>query len=154
MKNGAYGFSPNNSDLPYVSAQLTHNSAFHNGYKGTGHGLGYGFIVWDHTANAPSTDELFANNLSYDNEFAEVYIRDEYTHTNNSWDLPVDISDDDFISLDWTEMLQPRKSDGSLPDISFLKLKEGSKLIDAGIDLGLPFTGDGPDLGAFEFNSE
>ena len=32
----------------------------------------------------------------------------------------------------------------------FMKLAEGSELIDAGIDVGLPFLGKAPDLGAFE----
>ncbi|WP_290925845.1 hypothetical protein [Fibrobacter sp.] len=34
---------------------------------------------------------------------------------------------------------------------SFLKLKKGSRAIDKGEDLGFPFVGDAPDLGAFEY---
>ena len=48
-------------------------------------------------------------------------------------------------------MLGPRKADGSLPDVDFLKLKEGSRAIDKGEDVGFPFTGTAPDLGAFEY---
>jgi hypothetical protein len=35
-------------------------------------------------------------------------------------------------------------------DVGFMRLKAGSGLIDAGIDIGLPFHGKAPDLGAFE----
>jgi len=59
----------------------------------------------------------------------------------------------DFVSLDMTELVKPRKADGSLPDMNFMTLKEGSKLIDAGTDVGLPFSGKAPDLGYKEFNS-
>ena len=44
----------------------------------------------------------------------------------------------------------PRKADGSLPDIDFLRLVAGSHLIDAGVNVGLPFNGSAPDLGYFE----
>jgi hypothetical protein len=45
----------------------------------------------------------------------------------------------------------PRQADGSLPVLDFLRLKSGSHLIDAGVNVGLPFTGTAPDVGAFEF---
>ncbi|MCU0378774.1 MAG: hypothetical protein MUC78_11010, partial [Bacteroidales bacterium] len=63
------------------------------------------------------------------------------------------ISDKDFISLDTTQLRRQRKADGSLPDITFLKLKEGSDLIDAGVNLGLPYSGNAPDLGYAEYES-
>ena len=44
----------------------------------------------------------------------------------------------------------PRQADGSLPSIDFLKLASGSHLVDAGVDVGLPFNGAAPDLGWFE----
>jgi hypothetical protein len=44
----------------------------------------------------------------------------------------------------------PRQADGSLPAIDFLKLAPGSHLIDAGVDVGLPYNGAAPDLGWFE----
>lgn len=68
----------------------------------------------------------------------------------NSWHTPFVVTNDDFISIDTTGVRGPRKSDGSLPDITFLHLAQGSDLIDAGTDVGLPFNGSAPDLGAFE----
>jgi hypothetical protein len=47
----------------------------------------------------------------------------------------------------------PRQPDGSLPAIDFLKLAPGSHLIDAGIDVGLPYNGLAPDVGWFESGS-
>jgi hypothetical protein len=44
----------------------------------------------------------------------------------------------------------PRQADGSLPPIDFLRLTPGSHLIDAGVNVGLPFNGLAPDLGWFE----
>ena len=47
-------------------------------------------------------------------------------------------------------MSGPRGTDGSLPATNFMKLVSGSDLIDKGIDVGLPYNGSAPDLGAFE----
>ncbi len=68
----------------------------------------------------------------------------------NSWHPQFVVTNADFISIDTTGVRGPRKPDGSLPDITFLHLAAGSDLIDAGTDIGLPFNGSAPDLGAFE----
>jgi hypothetical protein len=57
------------------------------------------------------------------------------------------------VSTAVTGVLGPRKADGSLPDVDFLKLKAGSPLIDKGTDVMLPFVGAKPDLGADEFGA-
>jgi len=44
----------------------------------------------------------------------------------------------------------PRLADGSLPALDFLRLATSSHLIDAGVDVGLPFNGLAPDLGWLE----
>ncbi len=98
-----------------------------------------------------------------ENEYGQDYVH----FTTESWDWkdPVDswfnrynpaftITDDDFTNLDsstiYSQLSAPRKADGSLPDITVLKLVEGSDLIDGGTDVGLEYNGDKPDLGAFE----
>jgi hypothetical protein len=70
----------------------------------------------------------------------------------NSWNTAIPSArPEDFVSLDDTGADGPRQPDGSLPDLSgFLRLVEGSDLIDAGVDVGLPYTGAAPDIGAFE----
>ncbi len=83
---------------------------------------------------------------------------------NNTWNFDLDLTEDDFVSLDDPSMtvtgedlstipgmLGPRNADGSLPEVDFLKLKKGSRAIDQGEDVGLPFAGKAPDLGAFEY---
>jgi hypothetical protein len=59
-------------------------------------------------------------------------------------------SNDDFVTVDDAGALGPRQPDGSLPDIDFLKLSDDSQMIDQGTDVGLPYTGSAPDLGAWE----
>lgn len=73
--------------------------------------------------------------------------------THNSWNSnpAVTVSNLDFVSIDAADLKLPRKPDGGLPDINFFKLAANSDLIDRGIDLGLPFLGSAPDLGAFEY---
>ena len=83
---------------------------------------------------------------------------------NNTWNLKLDLTEDDFMSLDDPSMtvtgedlskmagiLGPRNADGSLPNVDFLKLKKGSRAIDKGEDLGFPYAGEAPDLGAYEY---
>lgn len=70
----------------------------------------------------------------------------------NSWMNPFVVTKEDFLSIDTTGVRGKRKPDGSLPDVNFMKLAAGSDLIDGGTDVGLPYLGKAPDLGAFEFN--
>lgn len=65
--------------------------------------------------------------------------------------MGVIVGADDFMSLDETLLITPRQADGSLPKVNFLRLKQGSDLINKGVDLGFPYSGAAPDLGAFEF---
>lgn len=66
---------------------------------------------------------------------------------------------DNFVSLDVSQLAGARKSDGSLPDITFGHLAEGSPLIGAGVDVGLLTDGEGkpylnpPSIGAYEYGS-
>ena len=71
----------------------------------------------------------------------------------NSWNTSVPSARaEDFESLDDAGATGPRQPDGSLPNLGgFLHLAADSDLIDAGTDVGLPFAGDAPDVGAYEF---
>jgi hypothetical protein len=73
-----------------------------------------------------------------------------FVHDHNSWDIPTTVTNADFLSLDSSCMDNARKADGSLPDCDFLHLAAGSKLIDNGTNVGLPYNGNAPDIGAFE----
>jgi hypothetical protein len=56
----------------------------------------------------------------------------------------------DYASVDSTGLSAQRKPDGSLPDITFMHPKTGSKLIDVGTNVGIAFNGSKPDLGYWE----
>ena len=68
----------------------------------------------------------------------------------NSWNLALPVADSDFISVASTGWDAPRQADGSLPDLPNLRLAPDSAMIGKGLDVGLPFHGAAPDLGAFE----
>jgi hypothetical protein len=71
--------------------------------------------------------------------------------TTNSWIPPFSVTNDDFISIDPNSAYGPRNADGSLPDINFMHLAAGSDLINGGTDVGLPYHGNSPDVGYFEY---
>ncbi len=72
--------------------------------------------------------------------------------SHNSWN-GLTVSAADFVSVDmaviFVEATGPRAAGGSLPVIG-LRLSPQSPLADAGVNVGLPFAGSAPDLGAFE----
>jgi len=70
--------------------------------------------------------------------------------SHNTWSAGFAVSTDDFESVDLSLANTIRNGDGSLPETKLFRLKTGSALIDKGINVGLPFSGKAPDLGAFE----
>jgi Right handed beta helix region len=68
----------------------------------------------------------------------------------NSWNLSVTMSNSQFQSVTTTGWEASRQSDGSLPALTALRLAAGSTLIDGGTNVGIPYQGSAPDLGAFE----
>ncbi len=74
---------------------------------------------------------------------------------HNSWNTAgVKITEKDFVSLDPTSLKGPRRADGSLPTGPLLQLAADSSAVGAGMDLGMPYSGKAPDLGAFEHGRE
>lgn len=104
-----------------------------------------GFYVSDRQAN-----EL-RNCFAFDND-RETTMPGPTASSHNSWDADsaFSVSVDDFRGLDDAPQFGPRTSDGSLPVADFLRLQDGSDLIDTGTDVGLPFGGAAPDIGCFE----
>jgi len=93
---------------------------------------------------------VLRSNLSYK---GLIQIRPQVDDQFNSWNTPPgsEITQDDFLGLDESVITGQRNPDGSLPENDFLRLASGSDAIDAGTDVGLPFVGKSPDLGAFEY---
>ena len=79
--------------------------------------------------DVPGFAHELKNNLGYKGG-AELKNADilKCVFSNNSFDLNVIFSDNDFITLDESVLLSPRKADGSLPETGFMKLKPTSKL--------------------------
>ena len=127
-KNRDDGFHENGGDLPM---KMYNNTAWSNGRQS--------FTFFN-----PAT--TFRNNLAHG---PAGTIPGSYPY--NSWTLPVTVSNAEFASLDFTCARGPRQANGSLPNCSFLRLATGSDLIDKGTNVGIPYTGSAPDLGAFEY---
>lgn len=137
FNNENKGFDQNNNT---GALTLYNNSSFNNKKKN--------FAFWLEPTNGFIT---LKNNLSY-----PLNIQNQFTVTNiifeaNSWQLAETVTDTDFKSIDYTLATTDRQSNGSLPEIDFLKLATGSKLIDKGVYVGIPFKGQAPDIGAFEY---
>lgn len=169
IKAGGFLLNPDNfpSNVP---VHEVHNSvAFDNRVQGFYANHHPGAIKWlNNTAfDNPRGFDLL-NNVDVANWPAEHFLRNNISFGNNNnlananqsliddefntWNAGFSVSSADFQSLSPAGVDGPRQADGSLPDIDFLQLAAGSNLIDAGVEVGLTFSGEAPDLGAFESN--
>jgi hypothetical protein len=145
--NKAKGFDQNNN---LGSMTILNCTSYHNGICTSGGA--YNFSV--PLAMATGKVLTVENCLSYMYTKSPGYTFGTQTSpvfATNSWMAPfVAATNADFVSIDTTGVRGPRKVDGSLPDINFMHLAQGSQLIDAGTNVGLPYHGTAPDLGCFE----
>lgn len=139
------GFHSNDNDFNYFNYDVDNNLS-------VGDPVGFGSLA---AAGQPSrTVRRIRNNVAVLGDASHDWSYDNYpTDTYNSWNTPpgVTANASDFVSLDTAQLRGARKADGSLPDITFGKLVEGSDLIDAGTDVGLAYEGTAPDLGYVEY---
>jgi hypothetical protein len=86
------------------------------------------------------------------------------TYSNNTWILSVGewwtstntaytVTAADFISLDTAQLDEARQANGSLPEITFMRLASTSDLIDAGTYVGLDTVGSNADIGYAEYGT-
>jgi len=122
------------------------NSAFRNGANFNMLGR-----LADNRTDVDGYGHKLRNNLGYKGraEFARCD-RAKCDVASNSFDLGLKLTDADFVSVDEDELVRPRQADGSLPAVGFMRPKPGGAPIDKGADVGLPFRGAAPDLGAFD----
>ena len=112
-------------------------TAFNNGAGG----LGYNFLF----------DESFAHvvrnnvSLNLNGGKGDAKINTGIISDHNSWN-GLSASPADFLSLSDTIAMGPRQADGSLPVSNFLHLTRSSRLVNAGVNVGLPYNGTAPDL--------
>jgi hypothetical protein len=146
---------------------------------------------FDGGANVGGTrTTIYRNNIAFGSTYngngmtplyeVGIYNPAVYPHSHNTWRAhPTEswpgweynpaftVTDTDFVSVDASQLTRPRKSDGSLPDITFGHLREGSDLIDGGTIIPgyhcptagahpgsncRVWYGAAPDLGPFESN--
>ncbi len=158
-------------DLGYEPYYPNNSRVFNN----VSYANGIGIFMATNDAYSGQNPSVYKNNIIYKPTETDaggrpyfLVVGDIYIESHNNWDYaddtvigslmwwqPTDsvtVTDDDFLSLDASQLSRPRKSDGSLPEITFMKLAEGSDLIDAGTNVGLPFYGAKPDIGYAEYN--
>ncbi len=157
-KNKASGFYANHST---GGNTWYNNTSFMNGTQ-------YNMLA--SPAGAPDTTivltgslaHIMRNNIGYPNKNANMTGVDTMF---NTWDLGITPAAKDFASIadpsvsmtgvgvESSGALGPRAADGSMPAVDFMKLVAGSQMIDKGTDVGLPFVGAAPDLGAYEYGA-
>jgi hypothetical protein len=135
--NRASGFYANHHT---VADDFVNNTAYNNhvdfnmlGINSSGAAVGLGTLRNNIAYVGTLTSNMSGTSASY-----------------NSWNLGVTMADSQFQSVSTTGWNASRQSDGSLPALASLHLAAGSTLIDKGADVGLPYHGSAPDLGAFE----
>lgn len=171
--NKGTAFVDQNLNSPYGPVMEFSNNIAYKCKNGFGSSPGSGFDCDLHYAKV-----IYRNNLVYacttNPVFEQGYLAacgayPSYAMaSNNTWifkpESPyweyndtVTATDADFIMLDSVsavaQLMAARKADGSLPDITFLKLAAGSDFIDAGVDVGLSYNGDAPDIGYSEYGN-
>ena len=145
--NKAIGFDPNH----HLNGNYWYNNTAYKNH--------INYNMWNR--ESPQADSaiyyygynhVLINNLGYKARSSDTAYIDtsKCILSHNSFNSGFNLTDKDFVSLDESQLTAARKSDGSLPDIDFMKPAAGSKLIDAGVDIGFPFAGKAPDIGALE----
>jgi len=135
VKNRTKGYSTNGI---YGQIELDNCTAYLNGSIGV-HLADFNLL---HSAK---------NCLSYSNA-TNIGLSTTGTYLTNSWQNNLAVSNSDFKSLDTSLLLASRQSDGNLPVTDFMQLASTSKLINAGTNVGTPYSGTAPDLGSYEYN--
>jgi hypothetical protein len=125
---------------------LYNNTSYHNN---VGNEYQFGLNVGDGRAH------IVRNNIVWDTQNTSgLEVATSGTVDHNSWESNghnTKVTSADFLSINSTGVDGPRLSDGSLPSLNFLKLAAGSDMINVGVNVGLPYNGAAPDLGAYEF---
>jgi Protein of unknown function (DUF1565) len=137
--NTHHGYDQNNNS---AGLTLDNCTAWNNGTKS-----GNNFNL-DHGAVTQGV-HVVRNDLSINGglTFAPGTIQ-----TSNSWQLIISpaAATTDVLSVDISLAMGPRRDDGGLPEVPFLRPVPTGRLVDRGTILGLVFSGAAPDLGAFE----
>jgi hypothetical protein len=173
IANKSSGFYANHSPS---SPLFQNNTAYKNGADFNMLGVGS-------DGSSDTSVGMLRNNLAFGGAaIAEQNHGGPIDSANNSWDakLGVTVADADFQSTKFAPpascpepykvggavcvtsddttsfggLASARQPDGSLPVLRLMHLAQGSALVDKGVDVGEPFVGKAPDLGAFELGAD
>lgn len=129
---------------------LYNNTAYNNGSYGT---AARSFNFYNGTAATVAKNNLDYKYVMTARWNSAAVVSHNSFNKDGSVNTAFSVSSSDFLSVDSEGVDGPRQSDGSLPKLNFLKLAPGSDLINKGTDVGLPYNGSAPDLGAYETGS-
>ena len=135
--NPVKGFDQNNNN----GIMTIYNCTSYN------NGTNYGF------SNNSYGTLIIKNCASLTSAKANAFASKSVTQAYNTWNTGFSCATSDFVSLDYSVMLNPRRADGSLPEVTLLHLKSTSTMIDKGTNVGYAFSGTAPDLGAYEYSA-
>jgi hypothetical protein len=149
FKAGGYGANPAVSSIPNPVPRnviefclsvrnkasgfyANHHAGGNDWYNNTAYynGNNYNMLNVEAAAGAsnmsdvPGYDHVLSSNLGYkprSNELVNIN-KPRCTLVNNSFEPLLTFTDGDFLSLQYSELEAPRKADGSLPDINFMRL--------------------------------
>lgn len=143
VRNKASGFYSNHH---LGGSDWVNNTAFRNGGN-----FNMLCMLLDGFKDVDGFGHRLCNNLSYGSRTDIArYDSKACEATHNSFDLGLKLRDADFVSLEEKDLLLPRQPNGDLPTIRLLHPAPASALIDKGVEIGQPFSGKAPDVGAFE----
>lgn len=136
--NRNWGFVENEN---IAAMTFTNNTAVNNGT------LNWWFGDWG--AGSPKT---FINNVSQGGgclfDVCGYSFNANSILTTNSWQNGITVNNSDWQSTDSTLLNSSRSSNGTLPNIAYLKPVAGSDLVNAGTESGY-----GDDIGAMQYSS-
>ena len=144
VRNKASGFYANHHP---GGVDFINNTAFRNGnnFNLLGRNL-------KDVEDVPGFGHRLKNNLGFEGRREVVNLNASACElANNYLDLKLEIKESDFADLDEADLVKPRQSNGDLPVVNFLHPVKTSSFLNRGVDVGLPFQGSAPELGAFEF---
>ncbi|MFO1489142.1 MAG: immunoglobulin domain-containing protein [Verrucomicrobiota bacterium] len=137
FENMANGFDQNNN----IDGQTLDNNTSWGNKKAN--------FAMAHGTN--TTPHLIRNNISFGGGSSDSFTAGSLSFTN-TWQIISEpsVNAADFQSLDSSGAAGPRNAAGALPDLPFLKPVLGGRLVNKGMNVGDPYLGAAPDLGAFE----
>jgi hypothetical protein len=134
--NNANGVDQNNN---LAGQTIDNNTAWGNGVRN---------FNLNHGTNL--TPHLVRNNLSIAGASSDSF-RSGTLATNNSWQiLASTATTNDVLSVDYSLATGPRRDDGGLPELPFLRPVPTGRLVNRGATTGGAYTGTTPELGAYE----